>query len=413
MKRNPTRTVRVGSVFLGSGHPVAVQSMCATQDPGRGRHRRAGRGHPRAPGAPSSASPWTARRTWRPSAEVRRQTKANLVVDLQENYRLAESVAPHVDKVRYNPGHLWHHEKAKPVREKVALPRGRGAGERPRPPHRGQLRQRRPRDEGAPPRATTSRPWWSPPSSTAGYMDDLGFDRYVVSLKDSHPRKVIEANRRFAEARPDVPLHLGVTEAGIPPEGVIKTRVAFEQLLSRGIGDTLRVSLTLPNPRKHEEVDGRPADPGRHRRRPLPLGARLRRRQAQHHLLPLVLAGGERAVRRARGEGEGDDGLRGEARPDHRGHGLPRERPRRDRRRGPGPVVRPDPRQPEEEDRVARGLHLRRDPRPPPAGAGRARSRPGPRAASRGWRASDVSAGGRGACRPTRGRPRPSASPAP
>ena len=45
-----------------------------------------------------------------------------------------------------------------------------------------------------------------------------------------------------------------MTEAGIPPEGVIKTRVAFEQLLSRGIGDTLRVSLTLPNPRKHEEV---------------------------------------------------------------------------------------------------------------------------------------------------------------
>jgi (E)-4-hydroxy-3-methylbut-2-enyl-diphosphate synthase len=85
-------------------------------------------------------------------------------------------------------------------------------------------------------------------------MDDLRFERYVVSIKDSHPRKVIEANRRFAEARPDVPLHLGVTEAGIPPEGVIKTRVAFEQLLSRGIGDTLRVSLTLPNPRKHEEV---------------------------------------------------------------------------------------------------------------------------------------------------------------
>ena len=92
-------------------------------------------------------------------------------------------------------------------------------------------------------------------------VDELGFSRYVVSLKDSHPRKVIEANRRFAEARPDVPLHLGVTEAGIPPEGVIKTRVAFEQLLSRGIGDTLRVSLTLPNPRKHEEVTRRPQDP--------------------------------------------------------------------------------------------------------------------------------------------------------
>ncbi len=50
-------------------------------------------------------------------------------------------------------------------------------------------------------------------------LDDLGFDRYVVSLKDSHPRKVIEANLRFAAARPDVPLHLGVTEAGHPSRG--------------------------------------------------------------------------------------------------------------------------------------------------------------------------------------------------
>jgi len=54
-------------------------------------------------------------------AEIRRQTRANLVVDLQENYRLAASVAPHVDKVRYNPGHLYHHEREKPVRDKVAF----------------------------------------------------------------------------------------------------------------------------------------------------------------------------------------------------------------------------------------------------------------------------------------------------
>ncbi|MCA9241110.1 MAG: flavodoxin-dependent (E)-4-hydroxy-3-methylbut-2-enyl-diphosphate synthase, partial [Planctomycetales bacterium] len=52
----------------------------------------------------------------------------------------------------------------------------------------------------------------------------------------------------------DVPLHLGVTEAGMPPEGVIKTRIAFEQLISRGLGDTIRVSLTVPNPRKPEEI---------------------------------------------------------------------------------------------------------------------------------------------------------------
>ena len=52
-------------------------------------------------------------------AAVRDQTSANLAVDLQENYRLAEVVAPHVDKVRYNPGHLYHHEREKPWQDKV------------------------------------------------------------------------------------------------------------------------------------------------------------------------------------------------------------------------------------------------------------------------------------------------------
>jgi (E)-4-hydroxy-3-methylbut-2-enyl-diphosphate synthase len=85
-------------------------------------------------------------------------------------------------------------------------------------------------------------------------LDSIGFSQYCVSLKESDPRKVIEVNQRFAAQRPDVPLHLGVTEAGMPPDGVIKTRIAFEQLISRGIGDTVRVSLTVPNSRKAEEI---------------------------------------------------------------------------------------------------------------------------------------------------------------
>jgi len=86
-------------------------------------------------------------------------------------------------------------------------------------------------------------------------MDEYGFNRFVVSLKDSDPAKVVEANRAFAQRRPDVPIHLGVTEAGLPPDGIIKTRLAFEKLLAQGIGETIRVSLTLPNERKHEEVE--------------------------------------------------------------------------------------------------------------------------------------------------------------
>ncbi len=99
-------------------------------------------------------------------------------------------------------------------------------------------------------------------------LDRLGFSRYCVSLKDSDPVNVVEVNRRFAARRQDVPLHLGVTEAGMPPEGVVKTRAAFEPLLQQGIGDTIRVSLTLPFGAQTRGGRSRPADFGRHCRRP-------------------------------------------------------------------------------------------------------------------------------------------------
>jgi (E)-4-hydroxy-3-methylbut-2-enyl-diphosphate synthase len=252
VKRNPTRPVRVGTVTLGSGHAVAVQSMCATRTQDVDATVEQAEAI-RAAGGDLVRVAVDSPKDVEALGEIRRQTRANLVVDLQENYRLAEKVAPHVDKLRYNPGHLYHHEKTKPVAEKVrylaqvarahdcALRVGVNCGSVD-----PETKERFPADDVA--------AMVESALEHCGYLDDLGFDRYVVSLKDSHPRKVIEANTRFAARRPDVPLHLGVTEAGIPPEGVIKTRVAFEQLLSRGIGDTIRVSLTLPNPRKHEEV---------------------------------------------------------------------------------------------------------------------------------------------------------------
>ena len=188
-------------------------------------------------------------------AEIRRQTTTNLSVDLQENYRLAEVVALHVDKIRYNPGHLYHHERDKPWQEKVryladvamntdcAIRVGVNCGS----------------VDPAQAKAFDAKDSISPMLSSAWehceLLDSVGFQRYVVSLKDSDPQKVIEVNKRFAVRRPDIPLHLGVTEAGIPPDGIIKTRIAFEQLISRGIGDTIRVSLTVSNERKGEEIE--------------------------------------------------------------------------------------------------------------------------------------------------------------
>ncbi len=187
-------------------------------------------------------------------AEIRKQTKANLVVDLQENYRLAEVVAPFVDKIRYNPGHLYHHEREKPWQEKVrylatvakdhdcAMRVGVNCGS----VDPAKKEKYDPEDSITP---MLESAW-----EHCDFLDSIGFTRYCVSLKDSDPKKVIEGNRRFAEKRSDIPLHLGVTEAGMPPDGIIKTRIAFEQLISQGIGDTIRVSLTVPNSQKSEEI---------------------------------------------------------------------------------------------------------------------------------------------------------------
>ena len=135
--------------------------------------------------------------------------------------RFARKLSPgragraHVDKIRYNPGHFYHHEREKPWQDKVRYLADIAGEQRLRHAHRRQLRLAsiRPskRSTIAP---TRSRRCSKARSTIASCSIELGFTRYCVSLKDSDPPKVIEVNRRFAEARPDVPLHLGVTEAG-------------------------------------------------------------------------------------------------------------------------------------------------------------------------------------------------------
>ena len=252
IERKPTRAVKIGKIQVGADAPIVVQSMCATKTADIDatvaqvhQLEAAGAGVVRiAVDNPKEA---------KALKEIRSQTSATLSVDLQENYKVAGQVAPYVDKIRYNPGHLHHIEKAKTIPEKVA-----GIVDIARA-HDVAIRigvncgsvapaflERYPGDQME-----------ALVQSTLYHcqlMEDLNYDRFVVSLKDSDPAKVVEANARFAKARPDVPLHLGVTEAGLPPDGVIKSRIAFEKLLATGVGDTIRVSLTLPNDRKHEEV---------------------------------------------------------------------------------------------------------------------------------------------------------------
>src|SRR5215469_9937498 len=248
-----TRRVDIGGIQVGGDAPVVVQSMCATRtmdvdatvaqthqlsDAGAGIVRIALDNEKEVPAL----------------KEIRAQTPGIVLsVDLQENYRIADKVAPHVDKIRYNPGHLHHIQKSRSIEQKVgwlvdiarehnlAIRIGVNCGS-----VAPAFLEKYPGDQLS---ALVESAVWH-----CELMEEMGFDRFVVSLKDSDPAKVVEANRRFAARRPDVPLHLGVTEAGLPPDGIIKTRIAFEKLLAQNVGDTIRVSLTLPNERKHEEV---------------------------------------------------------------------------------------------------------------------------------------------------------------
>ncbi|MCC6739793.1 MAG: (E)-4-hydroxy-3-methylbut-2-enyl-diphosphate synthase [Planctomycetia bacterium] len=251
LPRNPTRAIRIGRTHIGGGHPIAVQSMCATHTSNVDETliqcedlRKAG--------ADVVRVAVDNMKDVEGLAALRKQTTANLVVDIQENYPLVEKVAPHVDKIRYNPGHLHHLQKQKPIAEKVgwiakvakdhgcAIRVGVNCGS-----VAPEFLEKYPDQRDAIVESALFH---------CDILDRLGFTEYCVSLKDSDPAKVVEVNRRFAAKRPDVPLHLGVTEAGLPPDGVIKTRIAFEQLITQGIGDTIRVSLTVPNEAKSAEI---------------------------------------------------------------------------------------------------------------------------------------------------------------
>jgi (E)-4-hydroxy-3-methylbut-2-enyl-diphosphate synthase len=247
-----TRKIRIRDLEVGGDAPIAVQSMAATRTRDVEATIRQVKLLEDA-GADLVRIAIDSKADVEALATVRKRTKALLSVDLQESWRLAADVAPFVDKVRYNPGHLHHHEPKLPVVEKVAFLVGVA------------------RSHGLAMRVGVNAGSIDPALAAkfgddhvgaivqsaidhCALLDQLGFADFCVSIKDSDPRLVVDANRRFADARPDVPVHLGVTEAGMPPDGVVKTRVAFEQLLTRGIGDTLRVSLTLPFDDKGQEI---------------------------------------------------------------------------------------------------------------------------------------------------------------
>lgn len=170
---------------------------------------------------------------------IAERTEMPLVADIHFDYRLAlECLKGNVAAIRINPGNIGSVENTKKVveacREKgAALRIGINSGSLPKDLQSQISEGKISRAQGICETAVRE----------VEVFDSLNFDQVVVSMKSSSVAETIESNRFFA-SRYDIPLHLGVTEAGPLIGGVVKSSIAFYTLLSEGIGNTIRVSLS-------------------------------------------------------------------------------------------------------------------------------------------------------------------------
>lgn len=167
---------------------------------------------------------------------IKNAVKIPLVADIHFDYRLAlESVAAGIDKIRINPGNIGSDDRVKAVADACRLhhiPIRIGVNS-------GSLEKEILAKYGSPtPQALCESALYH-----ASLLERFDFNDIVLSIKSSSVDTMIEAYELAAQ-QCDYPLHLGVTEAGTERMGLIKSAIGIGSLLQRGIGDTIRVSLT-------------------------------------------------------------------------------------------------------------------------------------------------------------------------
>jgi (E)-4-hydroxy-3-methylbut-2-enyl-diphosphate synthase len=162
--------------------------------------------------------------------------KVPLIADIHFNWRLAfDAIEQGVDKIRINPGNIGSDKKFREVVEAAkqnGVPMRIGVNS-------GSLEKQILEKYGYP----TPEGFVESALRYIDMCDEMGYDQILVSLKSSDVRVAVDAYRLFSE-KSDFPLHLGITEAGDPRYGAIKSAAGLGSLLLDGIGDTIRVSLT-------------------------------------------------------------------------------------------------------------------------------------------------------------------------
>lgn len=235
MERRNSRKVKIGNLYIGGSEHIAVQSMLnvpAHDVEGNVMQavalEKAGCEIIRV-SVPDKEAVKTVE-------ALKAAVKAPIVADIHFDYKLAlDSLAAGVDKIRLNPGNIGSDDRVKVVADECArkgVPIRIGVNS-------GSLEKEILAKYGSPtPEAMCESAMYH-----VKLLEKFDFDNIVISIKSSDVQKMYEAYELLAE-KCDYPLHLGVTEAGTQRMGLIKSAIGIGGLLLRGIGDTIRVSLT-------------------------------------------------------------------------------------------------------------------------------------------------------------------------
>jgi len=247
--RRKTRKIKVGNLFIGGNSPISVQSMTSTDTRNVRstvnqikRLERVGCEIVRLAVPDMEAA--------RALGEIKRKVNVPLVADIHFDYRLAiEAIARGIDKIRINPGNIGSREKVEAIAQaakkaRIPIRVGVNAGSLKLPTtdrivedifDKGDIRPLRRLDKAEKMVA------WA--LQCVKILEEQDFHQIIISLKASDVPTTLQAYRLISR-KTDYPFHLGITEAGTEFSGTIKSTLGIGVLLSEGIGDTIRVSLT-------------------------------------------------------------------------------------------------------------------------------------------------------------------------
>ncbi len=235
MQRRKSRQVKAGNVLIGGGAPVSVQSMLnvpSTDIEGSVRQAKA----LEEAGCQIIRAAVPDMNAVRLIYELKNNLRVPVVADIHFDYRLAlESAAAGVDKIRINPGNIGSAERVKAVADvcrQKGIPIRIGVNS-------GSVEKELLAKYGAP----TPEALVESALNHAKLLEKNDFYDTVISIKSSDVQTMISAYEICAE-KCDYPLHLGVTEAGTERMALVKSSIGIGSLLARGIGDTIRVSMT-------------------------------------------------------------------------------------------------------------------------------------------------------------------------